>query len=154
MKKFDVVIVGAGPAGLSFANSLSQSGLKVAVVELQNLDSIQNPAPDGREIALTHLSLKIMKKLGIWKRIPKEHISTIKKAHVTDGDSEYTLIFDTEKSEIEELGYMVPNFCIRKACYDAVKDKQNVEILNSLKVSSILTGENNSLVCFENGEQV
>ena len=154
MKKFDIVIVGAGPAGLSFANSLSQSGLQIAVVELQDLDSIQNPAPDGREIALTHLSLKIMKQLAIWDKIPTEHISYIKKAHVFDGESDYTLKFDTEKSDIEELGYMVPNFSIRKACYAAVKTKENVTILNDLKVNSILEGDKNSVVCFENGEQL
>ncbi|TIX73787.1 MAG: FAD-binding protein, partial [Mesorhizobium sp.] len=30
---FDIVVVGAGPVGLSFAASLAQSELKVAVVE-------------------------------------------------------------------------------------------------------------------------
>ena len=68
MKKFDVAIVGAGPAGLSFANTLSQTDLSIAVIESQSLESIQNPAPDGREIALTHLSLKIMKQLDIWQK--------------------------------------------------------------------------------------
>lgn len=154
MKKFDVAIVGGGPAGLSFANSLSSTGLNIAVLELQGLESIQKPAPDGREIALTHLSLKIMKQLGIWDKIKKENISYIKKAHVVDGDSDYTLKFDTDKTAIEELGYMVPNFCIRKACYDAVKDKENVTILNKQKVTSILAGDKSSIVCLEGGEQI
>ncbi|VAW34191.1 Ubiquinone biosynthesis hydroxylase, UbiH/UbiF/VisC/COQ6 family [hydrothermal vent metagenome] len=154
MKKFDIAIVGAGPAGLSFANSLSQSGLQIAIVELLDSNTIENPAPDGREIALTHLSLKIMQELGIWDKIPQQDISYIKKAHVVDGDSDYTMEFDTEKSDIKELGYMVPNYSIRKACYAAVKDKENVTILNNLKVTSILAGEKNSIICFENGEQL
>jgi len=154
MKKFDIVIVGAGPAGLSFANSVSQSGLKIAIVELQDLKDIQNPVPDGREIALTHLSLKIMKQLNIWQNIPQEHISYIKKAHVVDGKSDYTLKFNTDKSEINELGYMVPNFSIRKACYEAVKDKTNIEIISKLKVNSIIANNKESIVCFENGEQI
>ncbi|MCF6289075.1 MAG: 5-demethoxyubiquinol-8 5-hydroxylase UbiM [Proteobacteria bacterium] len=154
MKKFDIAIVGGGPAGLSVANSLSASGLNIVVLELQDLDSIKNPQPDGREIALTHLSLKIMKNLGIWQNIPDENISYIKKAHVVDGDSDYTLEFDTENTNIEELGYMVPNFSIRKACYDAVIDKSNVTILNKQRVTSILASEKSSIVCLENGEQV
>ena len=153
MKKFDVVIVGAGPAGLSFANSLSATGLSVAVIELQRLESIAKPLADGREIALTHLSLKIMKKLGIWQKIPEKHISLIKKANVFDGDSDYSLNFNTEKSDIEELGYMVPNFSIRQACYDALEDKQNISLLTELKVSSILSEEKSAIITCENGEQ-
>jgi 2-polyprenyl-6-methoxyphenol hydroxylase-like FAD-dependent oxidoreductase len=30
---YDIAIIGAGPAGLSFAASLGDSGLKVAVIE-------------------------------------------------------------------------------------------------------------------------
>ncbi|TIW76396.1 MAG: FAD-dependent oxidoreductase, partial [Mesorhizobium sp.] len=35
---FDIVVVGAGPVGLSFAASLAQSELKVAVVEQNTFD--------------------------------------------------------------------------------------------------------------------
>ncbi len=154
MKKCDVAIVGGGPAGLSFANSLSSSGLNIVVLEQQDLDSIETPKPDGREIALTHLSLKIMKQLGIWDKIPEEHISYIKKAHVLDGDSDYTLKFDTDKTSIQELGYMVPNFSIRKGCFDAVRDKSNVTIVTKQKVTSILASDKNSIVSLEDGEQI
>jgi ubiquinone biosynthesis UbiH/UbiF/VisC/COQ6 family hydroxylase len=154
MKKYDVAIVGAGPAGLSFANTLSQSDLSIAVIESQSLESIQNPAPDGREIALTHLSLKIMKQLGIWQKIPDENISYIKKADVFDGDSDYSLEFDTSKSDIEELGYMVPNFSIRKACFDAIQEKSNITALYGNKVESIIAGDKNNVIVLENGEKI
>ncbi len=154
MKNFDVAIVGAGPAGLSFANSLSQSGLFIAVIESQVLESIQNPAPDGREIALTHLSLKILKQLSIWQKIPEENISFIKKADVFDGDSDYSLKFDTTKSDIQELGYMVANFSIRKACFDAIQEKSNITTLYGNKVESIIAGDKNSVVVLENGEKI
>ena len=57
---YDVIIVGAGPAGLSFACSLLVLNLKVLLVEKSTLPSIANPKPDGRETALTHNSLKIL----------------------------------------------------------------------------------------------
>jgi ubiquinone biosynthesis UbiH/UbiF/VisC/COQ6 family hydroxylase len=154
MKKFDIAIVGAGPAGLSFANSLSQTGLKVALLESQSQSSIENPLPDGREIALTHLSLKIMKQLGIWDNIPEEDVSLIKQANVFDGDSDYSLNFDTKKSEIEELGYMVANNIIRKACYQSIKDKSNISLLDQLKVSSIISEGNGVVISCENAQQI
>ena len=54
MSRFDIVVVGAGPAGLSFARSLAGSGLKVALVERQPRAALADPVDDGREIALTH----------------------------------------------------------------------------------------------------
>ena len=57
--KFDVVIVGAGPVGLSFAKALSDIPLNIAIIDRQNSASLANPPEDGREIALTHLSKKI-----------------------------------------------------------------------------------------------
>ena len=62
----DIVIVGAGPSGLCLAKSLSGQGLKIAVVEQQNIEAISRPAFDGREIALTQESAKTMRALGLW----------------------------------------------------------------------------------------
>ena len=46
--EYDVIIVGAGPAGLSFACSLIELNLKVILIERSSLSSISNPKPDGR----------------------------------------------------------------------------------------------------------
>ena len=46
----DVLIVGAGPAGLSLATSLAQAGFTATVVEQQSDSALAAPAPDGREI--------------------------------------------------------------------------------------------------------
>ena len=90
---YDIIIVGAGPAGLSFARALKDSGLKLLIIEKSPAQAVRNPLPDGREIALTHLSVKLLKELGAWTRIPPESISPIKTAKVLDGNSPYFLDF-------------------------------------------------------------
>ena len=85
--KFDVVVVGAGPAGLCFARSLRDSGLSVAVVEKQPLEAIADPAFDGREIALTHASRRILEGLGRWQAFDPDDISDLRDARISDGDS-------------------------------------------------------------------
>ena len=52
----DIIIIGAGPAGLSFARSFADTKLNILLVEKSSLANIRDPEPDGREIALTHLS--------------------------------------------------------------------------------------------------
>ena len=49
----DIVIVGAGPAGLCLARALSGHGLSIVVLERQAEQALAEAAFDGREIALT-----------------------------------------------------------------------------------------------------
>ena len=65
----DVLIVGAGPAGLSLALALSHAGLHATVLEQQSLPALAQPAPDGREIALTQPSVQTLQRLGTWQRL-------------------------------------------------------------------------------------
>ena len=77
MKKnnlFDVIIIGAGPIGAAFACSLADTDLNIAIVDKLSKKKISHPKIDGREIALTHKSIKILKNLNLWNYIPKKSI--------------------------------------------------------------------------------
>ena len=54
---YDIIIVGAGPAGLSFARSLATTGLRIALVEKESSDQLDAPGFDGVDLTLTHLSV-------------------------------------------------------------------------------------------------
>lgn len=137
---YDIIIIGAGPAGLSFARSLAKTDLNILMIEKSSIDQLSKPEPDGREIALTHLSVKLMKELGAWSHIPPEVISPIKKAKVLNGNSPYFLNFDNDNSSLEALGYLVPNYHIRQALYEEVKTVKNVEIMTDVTVTDVQPG--------------
>lgn len=123
----DVIIVGAGPIGLSMARMLSGGELKVHIVEGQPEDTITNPAFDGREIAITHRTKEMMLNLDQWRHIEPENVHLLKRAEVYDGNSPFALGFDKPDSvrgkPIETLGYLLANHRIRKAAYDALKNE-------------------------------
>ena len=153
-KEYDVIIVGAGPAGLSFACSLIHLNLKVLVVDKSDKESISNPKPDGRETALTHNSLKILQKLGVWDLIDQTSVSPLKQAKVFDGDSDSLLNFAAKKSSIGALGYLVPNHLIRLALFKKASSSDNLTIINEISVESVKTNVSDTKVTLSNGEVI
>lgn len=120
----DVVVVGAGPIGLSMCQALSGTGLKVALVEKQSFDKIKNPSPDGREIAVTHRTKAIMQNLHQWQKIDKAHIHFLRRAEVYNGTSAFALGFDKPDTmhgkPIETLGHLISNYIIRQSAFDVL----------------------------------
>ena len=148
---YDIVVVGAGPAGLSFACSMADNDLKVLVVEKSPFKVISKPSPDGREIALTHNSLKILKKIGVWDFIEDSEVSPLKEAKVFDGESDSLLSVDTNKSSIEALGYLVPNYLIRLALFKKASQIENVTIQYDISVVDVKTNPSNANIVLSNG---
>jgi ubiquinone biosynthesis UbiH/UbiF/VisC/COQ6 family hydroxylase len=126
--RFDIVIVGAGPAGLCLAAALG-SRLRVAVVDRQPLGNLSEPAFDGREIALTHASVQVLRELDLWPRIPADEVSRIRDVRVFNGLSPRFMHLDHIDGGASELGYLVSNHLIRRAAYDAVRQRDGVTIM-------------------------
>ncbi|GJM05661.1 MAG: ubiquinone biosynthesis hydroxylase [marine bacterium B5-7] len=152
--KYDVVIVGAGPAGLSFARSLADTDLNVLIIEKTSEESLADPATDGRDIALTHLSVKLLNEIGVWSQIPSDAISPIKEARVLDGTSSYFLHFEQKKVSHDALGYLVSNHLIRKALYEKLGTLSNIELLPDTSVLSVNSNNQGASVTLSNGETI
>lgn len=150
---FDILITGAGPSGLSFARMAAEAGLSIGVIEKQPEKALANPGYDGREIALTHLSHKIMQECGMWNRIGEENISRIREAKVLNGESHYALHFDALEAGKANLGFMISNHLIRKAAYEAATERKNVKLLTGVEVTGAETDAQSARVTFSNGKK-
>lgn len=139
-QKCDCVIVGGGPAGLSLACMLGRSGMAVTVVEQADEHTLAAPAPDGRDIALTHLSRDILERLDVWARFPAAEIAPIRRAEVKNGASPYAMTFDHPPEAGDALGFLVANHVIRRALYDAVRELPAVCLLTSVKATALTLG--------------
>jgi ubiquinone biosynthesis UbiH/UbiF/VisC/COQ6 family hydroxylase len=124
----DVLIVGAGPAGLALAAALAKAGIASDVLEQAPLASLIAPPEDGRDIALTHRSRHILEALGLWQLLPADEIAPLRQAHVMDGTSPWVLPFRPEREGHEALGWLVPNHRIRTACHALADSSPGVRL--------------------------
>lgn len=154
----DILICGAGPAGLSLARALSGKGLRITLVEQLSQTALADPPFDGREIALTQLSAKLMRELGLWERIDPHALSPLRDARVLNGPSPFAMTIGHQLSQQTELGWLVSNHLIRKAAYDAVQDSiehaQDIELLAGEKVTAIKTNDTAAHVTLASGRTI
>ena len=121
---FDLLISGAGPAGLCLAQALSGHGLSIGIVEQQPQAAMAEPAFDGREIALTQPSAETLRRLGLWQRIEGHQpaaLAPLRDAKVMNGPSPFAMTIGHGLTARSELGWLVSNHLIRGAAWDAVQ---------------------------------
>jgi len=149
---YDVTIIGAGPAGLCLARSLSQIGLTVALVEKQTQDKLKAPPIDGRDIALTHFSKKMLSDFGVWNHIPADCISPIREARVFDGTS--SRYMGLRSPATDQMAFIVPNHHIRHAAYEAVRSDTNITLLDNSTVEKLRLKDNCAEVVLSDGRHI
>jgi len=119
----DVLICGAGPAGLALACALHDRGLTVRVLEQAEAAALARPTDDGREIALTHRSRRLLEELGLWRRLPD--VAPLRRASVRSSGSRMPLPFE---STGQDLGWLVGNYHLRAAAWESVQER-GIEVM-------------------------
>lgn len=156
----DLLIIGAGPAGLSLATALRHSGLRVGLVEQAPLAALETPAFDGREIALTQRSAEHLRQLGIWPRLGAEHIAPLRDALVLDGGAgprQPSMTISHTLSPKPELGFLVANHRIRQAAFEAAMAAadahgQPPDLYDNSQVKQVHTDAQGAQITLTNGE--
>ncbi|MDR2990672.1 MAG: 5-demethoxyubiquinol-8 5-hydroxylase UbiM [Burkholderiaceae bacterium] len=134
---YDITIIGAGPVGLSLAKAFADMQLRVALIEQQPEANLADPAFDGREIALTHASMRLMRELGLWQHIPESEIFSIRAAKVINGGTAQPMLIGSDLVGHAQLGVFVPNHWIRKAAWLALRDVAGVTLHAGVQADSV-----------------
>ena len=156
----DLLIIGAGPAGLSLARALRSSGLRLGLIEQAPRATLENPAFDGREIALTQRSAQYLRQLGIWPLLGEAHIAPLRDALVLDGGAgprQQSMTISHTLSPKPELGFLVANHRIRQAAFEAAMapadtSGQPPELRCDSPVTQIRTDAQGAEIKLSNGE--
>ncbi len=154
----DILVIGAGPAGLSFCRSLANSSLNITLVDKNSEETLVSPAPDGREIALTHVSKEILTDLGAWDYLPDDEKYFLRQAKVVNGTSPYTLHFPTPDKALgkstDTLGYLISNCNIRRSLFALCREQENVTLIPETTVKTLTSDDECATVHCDNGQTI
>ena len=130
----DILIVGAGVAGLSLATALGREGFCVTVI-----DGAQRPKPptadraitdwDLRVSALTPASITFLEGLGAWSAIPDDRTGCYTGMKVWDGHGSGRIRFDASEVNAPYLGHIVENRLTLQALLQCAETCPGVEVL-------------------------
>lgn len=125
---FDLVVVGAGMAGLAFAGAIAPSGMSVAVIDNVFPESPDQFVPgfDLRVSALTHASENLLRNIGAWESIEQLRVSPYQHMKVWDGDGTGCIEFHAEEAGVSHLGHLVENRVTTWGLWQALQNRPNV----------------------------
>ncbi len=126
----DVLIVGAGMAGLALAAALADSALSVVILEPH---PAQEPARwaqgfDPRVSALTQASEQILRNIGVWDSMLAQRVAPFAMMEVWDGDGTGAIQFDGHQAGVDHLGHIVENRVTTHALLERVQQADNIQI--------------------------
>lgn len=103
---YDVVIIGSGMVGGCLGLALSQTSLRVAIVEARPFVEKQADDAGKRAIALSWGSRCILEQLNLWQQI-KDCAKPIRHIHVSDKGAFGKTRLSAKKQHVDALGYVV-----------------------------------------------
>jgi len=127
VKQWDVVIVGGGMVGASFALALRTTKLRTLLIEGVSPESAAQPSFDERTTALGNGSRQIFESLGVWQAMAPE-ASPIRSIHVSDAGRFGVARLVASEQGVPAFGYVVPNRTIGRVLWQALRDSPNVTL--------------------------
>jgi 2-octaprenyl-6-methoxyphenol hydroxylase len=122
--RFDVIIVGGGPAGLTLTALLAANGIRAACIDRETPAAQADAAFDGRTIAVSYGSRKVFRAAGIWDAL-EGAACPIETIEITDGDSPVLLAFDKSEAGGRIFGWIAEIRDIRAALFGRVAKLEN-----------------------------
>jgi len=148
--KSDVIIVGGGMVGLSLAAALAQSGVRVTVVEKDDLNDQLLPAFDGRVSAISLGSQRVLDGIGAWDAMLPE-AQPIFDIRVVDADTTAHVHYHYKDLGDIPMGHMVENRHIRAALLARARALPALTLLAPTRIQGTERDAYTATVTLENG---
>lgn len=153
MVDYDIVIIGGGLNGLTLASMLSLHGFKIALIDKGDLAQ-KMQTRDGRAIAISNFSQKILAQYNLWDCVSKRGAGEIHNILIQDGNSSYSIEFNNSLVDSQVLGFLVSSDEIAKGLYSKVLESENVTLIDKTECVEIGSDLHASTVKLSSGKVI
>lgn len=154
--KYDVIIVGAGMAGLSIALGLARSNFRVALIESKRITKLSNRYHKefNRVSAINLNSCNLLEDLDIYHKIANDpDVSKYIAIDIWDQNSNAQLKFQAAEFSLLALGTIIKNDLIINQLYKELL-RFNVPIFENLEILSIAQDKKQNIIKLKNCQTI
>ena len=127
---FDVVVVGSGLVGASFALALEGAGLNLALIEAQPPQPGAGAAGwDSRVYAISPGSAAFLERCGVWQALDMTRASRVEAMRIFGDDGRSELDFSAYDAGLRELAFIVENRELQRVLWGALQRAPHVAVM-------------------------
>ncbi len=156
IKSFDVIIAGGAMAGATLAlalDRLSHGNMSVAVVEAYQANHQQHPGFDARSIALSHGTVEILRRFGLWQSLSSV-ATPINHIHVSDRTHAGMTDIDRRDVGVDALGYVVELADVGRIYAGQIDDSEAISLYCPLSITDIERSTERVVATLSDGSQI
>lgn len=128
MKKVDVVIVGAGVAGLALARLLLKLGLSISIVDKREAASTWSDSAYGKQVvAMNDVAKTVLSKCDVWEKIADKRVSPYRKMVVWDEKTSGSVTFAANEIARAELGHIIEYDLMQTVLWQSLEWSERVQ---------------------------
>lgn len=158
MNQYDIIIVGGGIVGLSFAHALRDSGLRIALIEAHDLHQVAMTQADSefalRVSSITPASQRLFAKLGAWPLMQQQRVTPYYDMRVWDGLNDAHLHFSSFAEGLPQLGFLIENRVMQYALWQGVQAANNIDVVMPVKAESVAISDTGVCLALANQQRL
>ncbi len=136
MQQFDLIIIGGGLVGASFAHAIAGSGLSILLIDHLPATATYSGELDNRGIALAYTSKKILQTLNLWSGlVDQAHI--IDTIHVSEQHHFGFTKLTASSYNLPALGYVVSASSLGKSIVHGLDRLNSITIMRPATVRAM-----------------